>query len=309
MITSVFGKSKPINFILCAVLLLVYFVIYLFSGYKAVGLEFLTAELPVVLLLLFSLFMVNFVVKKNDLTEQNDYALFVFTLVIGFFPSIFQHINIVLMQLLILFALRRIISLGSLRSVKQKLFDASFFIGLAVLFDAWMVLYMAIVYLGILLYVSSDYKNWLVPFIGFGVVVMLYSIYVYLTKQALPTNSLLEFDVQINYSTTNYRRIALHFVIAFLFSIIFVLFLLKYKSYSSQKKLSFLIIKMLFFIGTFYVLLAKNSIQNSEFLFAFPLAVFMANLLENIENKRIANSILFILMIVSFLFNIYLKEA
>lgn len=307
MITSVFGKSKPINFILCAVLLLVYFVIYLFSVAKAVGLELLTAELPVVLLLLFSLFMVNFIVKKNDLTEQNDYALLVFTLIIGFFPSIFQQINIVLIQLLLLFAFRRIITLGSLRSIKQKLFDASLFIGLAVLFDFWIVLYMTIVYLGILLYVSSDYKNWLVPFIGFGVVVMLYIVYEYLTKSTILTNSLLEFDAQINYSTTNYRRIALHFVIAFLFSINFVLFFLKYKTYSSQKKLSFLLINMLFFIGVFYVLIAKNSIQNTEFLFAFPLAVFMANLLENIENKRIGNSILIILMIVSFFFNVYLK--
>ncbi|KAB8152168.1 hypothetical protein EZY14_015660 [Kordia sp. TARA_039_SRF] len=307
MITSVFGKSKPINFILCAVLLLVYFVIYLFSATKAVSLELLTAELPVVLLLLFSLFMVNFIVKKNDLTEQNDYALLVFTLIIGFFPSIFQQINIVLIQLLLLFAFRRIITLGSLRSIKQKLFDASLFIGLAVLFDFWVVLYMTIVYLGILLYVSSDYKNWLVPFIGFGVVVMLYIVYEYLTKSTILTNSLLEFDAEINYSTTNYRRIALHFVIAFLFSINFVLFFLKYKTYSSQKKLSFLLINMLFFIGVFYVLIAKNSIQNTEFLFAFPLAVFMANLLENIENKRIGNSILIILMIVSFFFNVYLK--
>ena len=307
MITSVFGKSKPINFIFCAVLLLIYFVIYLFSATKAIGLELLTAELPVVLLLLFSLFMVNFIVKKNDLTEQNDYALLVFTLIIGFFPSIFQQINIVLIQLLLLFAFRRIITLSSLRSIKQKLFDASLFIGLAVLFDFWIVLYMTIVYLGILLYVSSDYKNWLVPFIGFGVVVMLYTVYEYLTKSTILTNSLLEFDTQITYSTTNYRRIALHFVIAFLFSINFVLFFLKYKTYSSQKKLSFLLINLLFFIGVFYVLIAKNSIQNTEFLFAFPLAVFMANLLENIENKRIGNSILIILMIVSFFFNVYLK--
>ncbi|MEM6718272.1 MAG: DUF6427 family protein [Bacteroidota bacterium] len=305
MITSVFGKSKPINFILCIGLLLAYFVMHLFSANKAFGFGLFSLEIPIVLLLIFSLLVVNFIVKKNDLTKQNDYALLFATIFIGFFPSIFENSTILYIHVLILFAFRRIITLGSLRSVKQKIVDAALFIGVAILFDSWIVLYIAIIYLGIVLYVSEDYRNWLAPIIGLIVVVGLYTVYLLLTEQSILTNPLFQFDFKINYSATNYRRIALHLGITLLFCINFVLFLLKYKTYSSQKKTSFLLTKMLFFIGIIYVLFAKNITQNTELLLLFPLAIFMANMLENIANKRIANGIVLLLMIVSFLFNMY----
>ncbi|MFK7747145.1 MAG: DUF6427 family protein [Kordia sp.] len=305
MITSVFGKSKPINFILCTGILLVYFVIHLFSSDKVFEHALLLLEIPVLILLLFSLLMTNFIVKKNDLTQKNDFALFLATIFLGLFPSIFDNIKIVCIYLLLLFAFRRIITLGSLRSVKQKIFDASLYISVALLFDSWIVVYFVVLYVGILMYVSGDYKNWLVPFIGVVVVIGLYIVYLCSMEQSVLINPLFQFDIKINYSATSYRRIALHLFITMLFSIIFVIFFLKYKTYSSQKKISFLLTKALFFIGITYVLFAKNVTQNTELLLLFPLAVFMANLLENMENKRIADTLLLLLMIVSFIFNIY----
>ncbi|MGH1384915.1 DUF6427 family protein [Kordia sp.] len=307
MITSVFGKSKPINFILCSGILLVYFVIYLFSKDKELNFDVLLLQVPVLLLLLFSLLVMNFIVKKNDLTQQNDFVLLFATIFIGLFPSIFENLKIVCIHLLILFAFRRIITLGSLRSVKQKIFDASLFISLALLFDSWIIVYFVVIYIGILMYVSNDYRNWFVPIISLIAVVGMYIVYLYCTKQSILINQLFQFDVKIDYSVTNYSRIALHTLITLLFSINFVIFFLKYKTYSSQKKLSFLLSKLLFFIGITYVLFAKNSTYNTELLLLFPLAIFMANLLENIENKRIGNSLLLLLMIVSFIFNIYSK--
>lgn len=307
MITSVFGKSKPINFILCIGILLVYFVMHLFSEDKAFNLDRIAVEVPVLLLLVFALFLIDFIVKKNDLTQQNDFVLLFATIFIGFFPSIFEDIQILYIYILILFAFRRIITLGSLRSVKRKIFDAAFFIGCAVLFDSWIILYTVIIYLGILLYVSGDYRNWLVPIVGLTVVIGLFIVYLLFFEQNVLTNQLFQFDIKINYSTTNYRRIALHLVITLLFCINFVIFFLKYKTYSSQKKISFLLTIMLFFIGITYVLFAKNITQNTELLLLFPLAVFMGSFLERIENKRIGDIIVLLLMIVSFLFNIYPK--
>lgn len=307
MITSVFGKSKPINFILCTGIILVYFVMYLFSVDKMIGLEMLTLEIPVVFLLLFSLFMVDFIVKKNDLTKQNDFALFVFTIFIGVFPDIFVHLKVVCILVLVLLAFRRIISLGSQKSIKQKLFDASLYITLAFLLDSWMVLYFGVIYLGILLYVSSDYRNWLVPIVGFLGIFGLYIIYLYLNDESILTNQLFQFNIKINYSATNYRRILLHSLIILLFGLNFVIFFLKLKTYSSQKKISFLLIKALFFIGVIYILFTKNGTYNTEVLLLFPLGIFMASILENIENKRMSNILLVLLMIVSFLFNFYSK--
>lgn len=305
MITSIFSKSKPINFVLCAGILLVYFVIYLFSSDKVFGLELLLVEVPIVFLLIFSLFMVDFIIKKNDFMQQNDFTLLFITVFLGLFPDIFAHINIVCIYVLVLLTFRRIISLRTLNSVKQKLFDASLYIALAVLFDSWMILYLFIIYLSILIYVSNDYRNWLVPLVSFFGILCVYIMYLYLTDENILTDSLFQFDLKINYSTTAYRRILLHLLIVSLFSINFVIFFLKYKTYSSQKKSSFLLINALFFTGVGYVLFAKNGMQNTEILLLFPLAIFMANLLGNIENKRKGDILVFLLMIVSFIFNFY----
>ncbi|WP_046755355.1 DUF6427 family protein [Kordia jejudonensis] len=307
MITSVFGKSKPINFILCSGIILIYFVIHLLSSDKNISVALLSLELPVVFLLLFSLFMVDFIVKKNDLTQQNDYTLLIVALFIGFFPNIFEHITIVCIHVLVLLAFRRTISLRSLHSVKQKLFDASIYITAALLLDSWIVVYLFIIYIGIMLYVSSDYKNWLVPFVGVFVILNIYLTYMYISGQNIGAASIVKFDLQIQYSLENYKRIALHLLITLLFCINIVILFLKIKTYSSQKKNSFLLTNVLFFIGITYVLFAKNTTYNTEILLLFPLGIFTANLLENIENKRMRNILLILLMIVSFGFNFYLK--
>ena len=307
MITSVFGKSKPINFILCSGIILSYFVIYLLSGGNEFDVGMLTLQIPVLFLLLFSLFMIDFIVKKNDLTQQNDYTLLIVTLFIGFFPDIFEHVTIVCIHVLILLAFRRIISLQSLHSVKQKLLDASIYITLALLFDSWIVLYMLIIYISILLYVSNDYRNWLVPFVGIFSIICIYLTYNYITDQSILANQIFNFDVKIEYPMENYKRIALHSLITLLFCVNLVIFFLKIKTYSSQKRISFLLINVLFFIGITYVLFAKNSTYNTEILLLFPLGISTANVLENIENKRVGNILLILLMIVSFGFSIYLK--
>jgi hypothetical protein len=251
--------------------------------------------------------MVDFIIKKNDFTQKNDYTLFIVTLFIGFFPSIFDHFTIVFIHILVLLAFRRIVSLRSLQSVKQKLFDGSMYIALAFLCDSWMILYVLVIYTAILIYVSSDYRNWLVPIVSITATLCLYLTYLYITDQNILTNQIFKFDIKIEYPLRNYRRIALHSLFTLLFCVNIVVFFLKYKTYSSQKKMSFLLSKMLFFTGITYVLFAKNNTYNTEILLILPLAIFTTNLLENIENKRTGNILLILLMIVSFGFNLYLK--
>lgn len=307
MIANVFGKSKPINFILCSGIILIYFIIHLFSTNKEINLAFLILQISNVLLLLFSLFMVDFIAKKNDLVQQNDYALLVTSLFIGFFPNIFEDIKSIIIYILILLALRRIISLRSLHSVKQKLFDASICITIATLIDSWIVIYLLIVYIGIIIYVSNDYRNWLVPFVGSFSILSVYLTYCYYTNQPILTNSLFKFDSHIEYPLQNYKRITFHLFTILLFCANFVIFFLKIKSYNSQKKTSFFLTNLLFFIGVLYVLFAKNNAPNTEILLLFPLSLTTANMLESIENKRKINTFIILLMIVSFGFSFYYK--
>lgn len=265
----------------------------------------LTGEIPVLILLIFSLFMVDFIVKKNNLTEKNDYVLLLTTLFLGWFPSIYSNIKIVAIYILILLAFRRIVSLRTLNNIKQKLFDASLYISVAMLFDSWVVIYFIIIYLGIILYVSNDYRNWFIPIVVYAGAVILYMGYQFLTDQSILTNELFAWKLNLNYSTTDTKRIFLHLIILALFSISFVVFLVKYKTFSSQKKLAFLLSNSLFFIGIMYVIFSQDLLLMTEILLLFPLSISTANLLQNIENKRISDALLFLLMIVSFCFYLY----
>ena len=305
MITSVFSKSKPINFVLCVVVVLAYFVMHLFSAEKQIHLDMLTKEILVFFLLIFSLFMVDFIIKKNVLTQKNDFALLFITIFLGWFPSIFSHVPIVAIFVLVLLAFRRIVSLRTLNKVKQKLFDASMYISLAMLFDSWAILYFIVIYLAIILFVSSDYRNWLIPILVYAGIIVLYFMYQYIVGQELFTDQLFSWKLTIAYPITSTKTILLHTAILLLFAVSFVVFLAKYKTFSSQKKLAFLLTQILFFVGIFYVVFSQNTTQIPEIVLLFPLAVSMANLLQNIDNKRMSNSLLILLMIVSFSFYFY----
>src|SRR5690606_40814388 len=81
------------------------------------------------------------------------------------------------LPILVLLALRRIVSLQTLNESKLKIFDASLWIFIATLFESWTILYFAMVYLAIIWYVSNDYRNWTIPLIALLTVTILFYTY------------------------------------------------------------------------------------------------------------------------------------
>ena len=79
MITSVFKKSTIVNYILIVVLLLIFFFLYQTSDLM---LDNSTKEFSKtatnILLLHASFFLVNFTVKKNNLTKNSSYTILFF---------------------------------------------------------------------------------------------------------------------------------------------------------------------------------------------------------------------------------------
>ena len=164
MISSVFGKTKPINYIiLLSILFIIYWTVnlYLFEQtlsptdwlWKTLALGFL----------MFTLFVVNFVVKRNQITGTSSYAILFFTLFIAFFPEVLRDNNAIFCGFFISLAFRRIVSLRSLRNVKLKLFDASLWIVTASIFYDWALLFIILVFIAIYMYEPKNFRNWLVP--------------------------------------------------------------------------------------------------------------------------------------------------
>ena len=296
MITSIFKKSTIINYFLVVVSLLVFFFLYVFSDTNSILIQnsFSKNSLLTLLLLLASLFFVNFIVKKNGLTKNSSYPILLFFLFTILFPSVFNNSNLLFANFFLLLAVRRLISLQSLKLPKEKIFDASIWIFIATLFHFWCILFIILVYISIIFHASRDYKNWLLPFVAFitTAIIFIFAALIfdkswidYIIRQS-------QTNFQIDYFTSNYQNLALSFyaiiAVYFLFSMIFSLTNRPLILQASYKKMIFG-----FLIGIVIFLISPEK-NNATLLFTFfPLAVMGTNNVEYSQSKMYQEIILF----------------
>ena len=282
MITSVFKKSTPLNLFLVVILMLVFFLIYQFQDFTWTNsLILVLKKSGLFLIVLASVFITNFVGKRNGLSKDSGYTIFFYFLFLLFFPSIWNNPNLILSNLFILLALRRLISLQSLKASKEKIFDASLWIFVAALFHFWSILYIILVFISIIFHVARDYRNWVLPFIAFFAVGVI-SIGVSLTFNKdvfgyISENAVANFN--IDYFTNNYQNaafsiyitIALFFVISMFVSLPNKPLLLN----SSFKK-----IITAFFIGIVIFAISPNKSNDLLIYTMAPLAIMATSHIE-----------------------------
>jgi hypothetical protein len=301
MITSVFKKSTPLNLILGVFLMLVFFLIYQFQDLTWTNSAIsILKKAGLFVVLLGSVFITNFVAKKNGLSKDSSYTIFFYFLFLLFFPSALNNVDLIASNFFILLALRRLISLQSLKASKEKIFDASLWIFVAALFHFWSILYIVLVFISIIFHVSRDYRNWILPFIAFfavGIIFVGYSIT--FDKSIIEfVNSHAATNFKLDYFTNNYQNaafsiyltIALFFVISMLASLSNKPLLL----HSSFKK-----IIASFFIGIVIFLISPNK-SNDLLLFTFaPLAVMATSHIEIKQLKLKQEMVLAVLILCS----------
>ncbi|KFF07408.1 DUF6427 family protein [Flavobacterium reichenbachii] len=306
MITSVFKKSTPLNYSLVVILILVFFFLSQFQETAWEGSNFLLFQkVSSLCFILASFFMINFIVKKNGLSKDNGYAIFFYLLFIMFFPSIFNNLNVIYANFFILLALRRLISLQSLKASKEKIFDASFWIFVASLFQFWCVLFLILVFISIIFHVSRDYRNWILPFIALLAVAV-----VFLMTSFIFHIDAVEFfqkravvDFRIDYFKNNYENGALSIYTAvalfFVFSMLTTLSNRPQLVHASYKK-----IVAYFFIAVFVYVLSPDKSNDILFFSIAPLTIMAASHVEYMQQK-LNNEIVFYVLILCSLFTFF----
>lgn len=298
MIASVFSKTRPFNYLLIGILSLVFFILKTIMT-ASVGATWLfyVEELGLFLLVFASIFITNFIALKNGLTKSNNYALLLFFIFLLFFSSFFQNKNIIISNLLLLLALRRLISLKSLIATKEKIFDASFWIFLAALFHFWSIFYIVLVFIAVILHVSKDYRNWIIPFIALFAVTILFFL-----ANSLLDNSLLSTLMSKTYVSFDfyyfdniYQRIALAvFTSISLFAFVLHVFDIPNKALNLQSSHKTILFSFILGVGI-YVLSANKNNGSLALCFA-PLAIIGANFIEKIENNWIKEIVVYSLV-------------
>ncbi|WJS95784.1 DUF6427 family protein [Flavobacterium johnsoniae] len=306
MITSVFKKSTPLNYSLVVILILVFFFMFQIKDPSWVSSYFLAFQkVSLLCFILASFFMINFIVKKNGLSKDNGYAILFYLLFLLFFPTIFNNPNVIYANFFILLALRRLVSLQSLKASKEKIFDAAFWVFVASLFQFWSILFLILVYISIIFHVSRDYRNWVLPFIAFLAVAILF----YMTSLIFNIDVVAFFneraviDFKIDYFKNNYENAALSIYTAVaLFFVTSMLMTLSNRPqivHSSYKK-----VVAYFFIAVLVFIISPNK-SNDLLLFSIaPLTIMAASHVEYMQQK-LNNEIVYYVLIVCGLFTFF----
>lgn len=288
MISSFFGKTKPINYIVLAICLFVFHSINVFFGF---GEEVVDQSIPLELLaftvLLLALFIINQIVRTEKVTDFNSYAMLFFVLLLVAFSETLFNKNVIFTNFFLLLAFWRLLSVKSIRFVKHKIFDASLFIGIASLFYDWSLVFLLLVFAVINVYDRMNYKNWLVPFVGIATVFIIAFATLRLTGST-------EFFGNHYIFSTGFLTMETLGEVINIKAMIFILLMLlimagvfvRVRNMGGGKLVLLRIVLFIFILGVALALFTPAGSSPLLVTF-FPAAVFMANYLEGIKKNKL----------------------
>jgi hypothetical protein len=301
MIANFFNKTKPATIFILVALLFVYYFTATFLLHSAeLSFNFLIKRISFFIFIALLLLIVNFIVKKNKLTKDNSYALLLMVFLLGTFPEAMFSSNIVFANFALMLGFRKIYSLRTGVDTKLKLFDACFWIGVAILFYSWSIFYVLLVYLGMIIHQKLTVKNLFIPIVGFVTPVIIYFTYCLYFKDAAFFYN--KFNYEINLDFSSYTSLKL--LIPFIFLSITLLWSLlkvtpKVVSVRNNFKFSWDVLINHLLISAVIIVLAPTKNGSELFFLIFPSAVIVANLMHLIKSKILINAVLYGFLLIS----------
>lgn len=294
MISSVFGKTKPVNYILVLSFLFVCFILVRFVQFPLEDpILVLPEQLLLVAFLLFSVLAVNFIVQRNQLTGPHSYAIFFFALLAMLFPQTFLNGDAILANFFVILALRRLISIKSLRDTSSKIFDGVFWILVASLFLNWSILFLVLVWAHILLYEHRNLKNWMVPLAAIAAFVLIGTATAYLMGQPqfFPEHYRFEWaGLQTYWADWGLGvRMAAYLLVVLMAG--FVAYLKLGKS-GQTKILPMRLAFLTLLIALAVIFFGSSEGQSPVLLTFFPSTVFLSKYLETVRRDNLRDGIL-----------------
>ncbi|MFS4466265.1 hypothetical protein [Maribacter sp. 2210JD10-5] len=294
MISSIFGKTKPINFIiLLGFLFLFYWCVQFYVIEKEFSTENIVVEILALSLLLFSIFVVDFIVKRNKLTGPNSFSILFFTLLIVVFPETLGDNNAILSCFFLLLASRRLLSLKSLKNIKSKIFDTTLWIMISSLFYEWNLLFMILVFSAIYIYEPKNIRNWLTVLPA----VICYFFILYSILILMNYTQFIEdhYDFNVDFNSivatgwsTNIKLI----VYAFLNLLLAFFAFLKLGKSGVGKIVTIRLIAISFVIGLLVTLMVSTAQHQAIIITFFPSVIFIGNYIESIKKPNILEVVL-----------------
>lgn len=238
-------------------------------------------------MLLLSVFIADFIIKRNKLTEPNSFGMLFYALLVLVFPETVLDTNVVLCSLFLLLASRRLISIRSLKNIKLKIFDATVWVMVSSVFYDWALLYLFLVLAAIYIYEPKNIRNWMVPLAAIFTVVMIgYGILVLAGDTAfLEEHYQLRFNWDSSYfsNLANSSKLILYVLLIFGLSIYAFL---KLGKAGLGKIITMRLIALSFIIGLIVKIFTKSADAYPIMITFFPAVIFLTNYVESIKKAN-----------------------
>lgn len=303
MLTSFFSKSKPVNFLAVIIVMALFYIV---ANYEVFFLNFnmalIAKKIGILVCFILGVWVLDFIARKNELTQRSAFKIVLFAVFSISFLQILRDNQVIVANLCVLMALRRIISLKSHKGVQKKIFDATFWVCIASLFYFWSILFLVVVYSGIVVYTANYFKNWLIPPVAvFGVSLLVTAFHVIFHDQFYSFQAWFQ-ESSFNFQPYNDPAllIPLSIILALsLWTLFYYFGLFKKASISSRPTYTLVLITFLVSVAIAVFSPVKNG---SEFIFFFiPLSIIASNYFESKQEKIFKEILLIGLILMPFL--------
>lgn len=296
MLASIFSKSKPINIVIVSALMILGFTLLSIIEFeKDLNVTNIATGLFALLL---TLFLLDFIISKNSLTKKNSYAIMFFGLFLALFPEVFLYSDYLWSNIFVLLAIRRLLSMHSRKHLKQKFFDAAFWLALASLLNPWTAVFFILILVALVYYSGNDVKTILIPFVAVLCVLILKVSYNILMFNSYFYEADFEYEVLWqfeNYLSLKYSMKLLVFLPVLIWSLIKLLFSLKDKK--AEVKPSYILLFWSCLIGLVVSCLSPLKDGGELIYLLGPAAVVLALNLESIKKEWISNTFVTVFII------------
>lgn len=300
MITTIFSKSQPVNYIIIAVVFTLFFSLFQIQNENWKSMQIIGLNFLMFLLLSVGILLSNFIGNKNNLQKSSSYSILFHVLFLLLIPDIFNDFNTIIANVLILFSIRRLLSLDSKSNVKQKILDASILIFTACLFKFWAILFILLVFSAIIFHAPRDYRNWIVPYIALGACSITFIFFSVLFRPQLINTFWNNKVINLNfdYFTNSFQNLSISFY-ASLTALFIANLAIKYSRKPLNSHPHYKILLLTVMLGILFYVFSPNK-NNGLLVFTFaPMSILAANFFDTSETKWIKESTAIIIVLVS----------
>lgn len=304
MISNFFSQSRPIHFVVVSTFLLMVFIASkIYAIHVPFSFQLLAEQIFYFVIVLSSLFILDFFASRNSLTKKNSYKLLMFGLFMAMLPETLLNSETLLSNFFILLALRRIISLRTQKEIKKKLFDAAFWISIATLLYFWAALFFILIFAATVLYSIGSIKNWLVPLTGVLTVIVIWVSTMLIFNNDFTNYFDKLFVYSIDFTGLNSARIIISATILISYGTWASFYFIKHiKEKSKSLRPSFTLVVISAIIALMIILISPQK-NASEFIFLFaPLSIIMTNYLEVTREKWFKEVLIWVLVLIPAVF-------